>query len=103
MGIIKSEILEIAEKYGDERRTNIEFNAEEINIEDLIPNEEVVITISHKGYIKRTLLTEYREQTVEVGDLKVFRIVTRTLLSTYLLLAHITIFYYLQSRVGVSG
>ena len=62
MGIIKSEILEIAEKYGDERRTNIEFNAEEINIEDLIPNEEVVITISHKGYIKRTLLTEYREQ-----------------------------------------
>ena len=62
MGIIKSEILEIAEKYGDERRTNIEYNAEEINIEDLIPNEEVVITISHKGYIKRTLLTEYREQ-----------------------------------------
>jgi len=62
MGIIKSEILEIAEKHGDERRTNIEFNAEEINIEDLIPNEEVVITISHKGYIKRTLLTEYREQ-----------------------------------------
>lgn len=62
MGIIKSEILEIAEKYGDERRTNIEYNAEEINIEDLIPNEEVVVTISHKGYIKRTLLTQYREQ-----------------------------------------
>ncbi len=62
MGIIKEEILEVAEKYGDERRTNIEFNAEEINIEDLIPNEEVVITISHKGYIKRTLLSEYREQ-----------------------------------------
>ena len=62
MGIIKDETQEIADKYGDDRKSQIEFNAEEINIEDLIPNEEVVVTISHLGYIKRTLLTEYREQ-----------------------------------------
>ena len=62
MGIIKEETQEISDKYGDDRKSQIEFNAEEINIEDLIPNEEVVITISHLGYIKRTLLTEYREQ-----------------------------------------
>jgi len=62
MDIIKTEITEIKEKYGDARRTNIEFSAGEFNIEDLIPNEEVVITISHMGYIKRTLLSEYREQ-----------------------------------------
>jgi len=62
MGIIKEETQEIADKYGDDRKSQIEFNAEEINIEDLIPNEEVVVTISHLGYIKRTLLTEYREQ-----------------------------------------
>jgi len=62
MGIIKEETQEMSDKYGDDRKSQIEFNAEEINIEDLIPNEEVVITISHLGYIKRTLLTEYREQ-----------------------------------------
>jgi len=62
MQIIKDETLEVKEKYGDKRRTDIEFNAEEINIEDLIPNEEVVVTISHMGYIKRTPLAEYKEQ-----------------------------------------
>ena len=62
MSIIKTELQEVKEKYGDERRTRIEFNAEEINIEDLIPNEEVVVTISHMGYIKRTRLEEYKEQ-----------------------------------------
>ncbi|MBM3919896.1 MAG: DNA gyrase subunit A [Sphingomonadales bacterium] len=62
MGIIKTELQEVKDKYGDERRTRIEFNAEEINIEDLIPNEEVVVTISHMGYIKRTRLEEYKEQ-----------------------------------------
>ena len=62
MQIIKDETNEMVLKYGDNRRTRIEFNAEEINIEDLIPNEEVVITISHKGYIKRTQLSEYKEQ-----------------------------------------
>lgn len=62
MGIIKQEITEVKDKYGDDRRTTIEFSAGEFNIEDLIPNEEVVITISHMGYIKRTLLNEYKEQ-----------------------------------------
>ncbi|MCC7297851.1 MAG: DNA gyrase subunit A [Bacteroidia bacterium] len=62
MQIIKDELLEVKEKYGDERKTRIEFNADEINIEDLIPNEEVVVTISHRGYIKRTQLSEYKEQ-----------------------------------------
>jgi DNA gyrase subunit A len=62
MSIIKEETIEVSNKFGDDRKTEIEFNAEEINIEDLIPNEEVVITISHKGYIKRTQLSEYREQ-----------------------------------------
>ena len=62
MQIIKDETNEMVQKYGDKRKTRIEFNAEEINIEDLIPNEEVVITISHKGYIKRTALSEYKEQ-----------------------------------------
>ena len=61
MQIIKDELLEVREKYGDVRKTRIEFNADEINIEDLIPNEEVVVTISHRGYIKRTQLSEYKE------------------------------------------
>ncbi len=62
MDIIKTEVNEVKEKYGDKRRTDIVFNAEEINIEDLIPDEDVVITISHMGYIKRTALAEYKEQ-----------------------------------------
>lgn len=62
MNIIKDELLEIKEKYGDERRTEIEQNAEEFNPEDFYENEEMVITISHLGYIKRTPLTEYRLQ-----------------------------------------
>ena len=62
MQIIKDELLEIKEKYGDERRTAIEFDAGEINIEDLIANEEMVVTISNMGYIKRTPLSEYKSQ-----------------------------------------
>lgn len=62
MSIIKTELQEVRDKFGDVRKTRIEFNAEEINIEDLIPNEEVVVTISHMGYIKRTKLDEYKEQ-----------------------------------------
>ncbi|MCD4773301.1 MAG: DNA gyrase subunit A [Bacteroidales bacterium] len=60
--IIKEELLEIKEKYGDERRCTIEYSAEDFKIEDTIPNEEVVITISHLGYVKRTKLSEYRQQ-----------------------------------------
>jgi DNA gyrase subunit A len=60
--IIKDELREMKEKYGDERKTLIEHSAGEIDIEDLIPNEKVVLTISHMGYIKRTSLSEYKEQ-----------------------------------------
>jgi DNA gyrase subunit A len=62
MDIIKEELREILEKYGDERRTRIEYSASDFRIEDTIPDEEVVVTISHMGYIKRTPLTEYRVQ-----------------------------------------
>lgn len=62
MGIIKDELIAIREKYGDERRTNIEYSGEDLSIEDLIADEPVVITISHLGYIKRTQLSEYRAQ-----------------------------------------
>jgi DNA gyrase subunit A len=62
MKIIKDELLEIREKYGDKRRTEIVPNAEEFNPEDFYADEEMVITISHMGYIKRTPLTEFRSQ-----------------------------------------
>jgi len=62
MKIIKDELLEIKEKYGDERRSKIIFNASDFRIEDTIADENVVITISHLGYIKRTALSEYRVQ-----------------------------------------
>jgi DNA gyrase subunit A len=62
MKIIKDELLEIKEKYGDERRTEIVYTGEDIRIEDMIAEEDVVITISHLGYIKRTPVTEYRSQ-----------------------------------------
>ncbi len=62
MKIIKDELLVVKEKYGDARRTFITATSEDIGIEDIIPNESVVVTISHAGYIKRTQLTEYRVQ-----------------------------------------
>jgi DNA gyrase subunit A len=62
MQIIKDELIEMKEKYGDERRTTIVHSAEDMSMEDFIEDEEVVITISHEGYIKRTPATEYRTQ-----------------------------------------
>tara|TARA_B100001564_G_scaffold360075_1_gene385549 strand:+ start:19275 stop:21794 length:2520 start_codon:yes stop_codon:yes gene_type:complete len=62
MQIIKDELIVIKEKYGDERRSQIEYSGGDLSIEDMIPNEQVVITISHAGYIKRTSLKEYRTQ-----------------------------------------
>ncbi|MEM1136851.1 MAG: DNA gyrase subunit A [Bacteroidota bacterium] len=62
MQIIKDELLLLKEKYADERRSRIEINADDLEIEDMIPNEEMVITISNEGYIKRTNLKEYRIQ-----------------------------------------
>ncbi len=60
--IIKEELLEVKKKYGDERRTDIDYSGGDLNIEDLIPDESVVLTISHLGYIKRTSLSEYKKQ-----------------------------------------
>lgn len=62
MQIIKDELLEIKEKYGDDRRSEINYAGGDLSIEDMIPDEQVVITISHAGYIKRTSLTEYKTQ-----------------------------------------
>ena len=62
MQIIKDELIEIKERYGDERRSIIEFAGGELSIEDMIPDDKVVITISHAGYIKRTSLAEYKTQ-----------------------------------------
>ncbi|MDO4217493.1 MAG: DNA gyrase subunit A [Bacteroidales bacterium] len=63
MQVIKDELVEIRDKYGDERRTLINYQGGNFSIEDMIPDSKVVITISHMGYIKRTLLSEYRAQT----------------------------------------
>ena len=60
--VMKDDLLEVKEKYGDERRTEIKYSSEEFNAEDFYPNDPVVITISHLGYIKRTALSEFREQ-----------------------------------------
>ena len=62
MQIIKDELIEIRRKYGDDRRTDINYAGGDLNMEDLIPDEKVVLTISHMGYIKRTPLSEYRKQ-----------------------------------------
>ena len=62
MQIIKDELIDIRAKYGDERRSQIEYSASEMRMEDLIADEEVVVTISHAGYIKRTNLAEYKVQ-----------------------------------------
>ena len=60
--IIKKELLEVKEKFGDERKSEIVYVGDEINMLDLIEDEDVVVTISHLGYIKRTSAAEYRQQ-----------------------------------------
>jgi DNA gyrase subunit A len=62
MELIKTELIEMRDKFGDKRRTEIVHSAEEFNVEDLIADEEVVVTLSHMGYIKRTALSEYKSQ-----------------------------------------
>lgn len=62
MNIIKDELIELKDRYGDERRTDIVHAADDFSAEDMIPNEEMVITISHQGYVKRTQLSEYKTQ-----------------------------------------
>ena len=63
MEIIKDELQQLKDRYGDDRRTDIVHSAEDFTMEDMIPNEAVVLTISHQGYVKRTQLVEYRTQT----------------------------------------
>ena len=72
MEIIKLELMEISEKYGDERRSVIEYSGGDLSIEDMIPDEKVVLTISNAGYIKRTPLIEYRTQNRGGGRSKSF-------------------------------
>ena len=60
--LLSDDLKLVKEKYGDKRRSNIEYSSSEVSIEDMIPNEEVLITISHLGYVKRTSLSEYRSQ-----------------------------------------
>ncbi len=62
MQIIKDELIEMKEKHGDERRSEIVHSADDLTVEDMIPNEDFVLTFSHQGYVKRTLLNEYRTQ-----------------------------------------
>ena len=62
LSMLAEDLEEVKDKYGDERRTAIEYSSSEVSIEDMIPNEEVLITISHLGYVKRTSLKEYRAQ-----------------------------------------
>lgn len=62
MGIIKDEVIEVKERYGDERRTEVVHSADDITYEDMIPNDEMVLTVSHQGYIKRSPLVDYRTQ-----------------------------------------
>jgi DNA gyrase subunit A len=62
MTIIKDELIELRDKFGDERRTDIVHSSDDISIEDMIPDDEMVITISHHGYVKRTPLVDYRVQ-----------------------------------------
>ena len=66
--IIKTELLEIKEKFGDERKTEITYLDDEVKMKDLIKEEDVVITISHLGYIKRTPADEYRASAEEDGE-----------------------------------
>ena len=62
LSLLVEDLKEVKEKYGDERRSSIEYSSSEVSIEDMIPNDEVLITISHLGYVKRTSLSEYRAQ-----------------------------------------
>ncbi len=80
--VIKDELLEVRAKYGDERRSEIVYSSEEFNPEDFYADDQMIITISHMGYIKRTPLTEFRAQNRGGVGSKVLKPVMKTLLST---------------------
>ena len=103
MNIISEELTEIKEKYGDDRRSKIEYSGGDLSIEDMIPDEKVVITISHAGYIKRTSLDEYKVQNrgglvkrPQLQEMKIF-------LKIYLLVLIINICCFLPKRGSVFG
>jgi len=94
MGIIKDELFEIKAKYGDKRKTEIVYASEDFNPEDFYANDDMVITISHMGYIKRTPLTEFRTQARVESDQKVPVHVRRISLNTCLLPQCIIPYYF---------
>ncbi|GIR99664.1 MAG: hypothetical protein CM15mP102_04850 [Flavobacteriales bacterium] len=98
MNLIKEELADIKEKYGDERRSEIEYAGGDFRVEDIIPNEKVVITISHAGYIKRTPLTEYKTQNRGGVGRKPLKQEMKTFLKTYLLVQITNICYSLLKR-----
>ena len=93
MEIIKEELLEIKEKYGEERRTEIIDKATDLNIEDMIKEEDMVLTITHNQYIKRTSVSTYKSQ--RRGGRGVQGQTARE--------THIAIYYFLQTKVSVIG
>lgn len=98
LGVIKDEILEIKEKYSDKRRTKISQEITEFNIEDLIEDEEVVITFTQRGYIKRLPLDTYKSQ--HRGGRGIIGVTTEKILQPiYLLLQHIIIYYFSRIKV----
>jgi DNA gyrase subunit A len=103
MDIIKSELLEIKEKYNDPRRTRVELTARDFRIEDTIADEAVVITISHMGYIKRTALAEYKRQNRGGRGAKGSDIGMKTSSSTSILPLLIIICFSSRKRASASG
>lgn len=96
--VIEDELVETRDKYGDERRTEIVYASEEFNAEDFYADDDVIITISHLGYIKRTPLTEFRAQNRGGVGAKGDRHAKRTLSSIYIRLRCITICCSSRSR-----
>ena len=103
MEIIKTELLEIRDQYGDERRTEIVPVDTEFSMEDMIAEEEVVLTITHQGYIKRTALNTYRSQRRGGRGVQGAMSKMRILLNTYSLLTHTIICCFLQTRANAIG
>lgn len=96
--VIEDELVETRDKYGDERRTEIVYASEEFNAEDFYADDDVIITISHLGYIKRTPLTEFRAQNRGGVGVKGDRHAKRTSSSIYIRLRCITICCSSRSR-----
>ena len=103
MEIITNELIEVRKKYGDERRSRIEYSGEDSSIEDMIPDEKVVITISHAGYIKRTPLDAYRVQNRGGVGQKLLLLEMKTFWKNFLLGQTINICYSSLKKENVFG